>query len=414
MSVSMPGAAQGKTKIVAEQEQKSSASSQSGQNLTQTEPGVAQQEPEENTSASDEKKDKQEAGQNTSAPDKQKEKKDETQTVELVAVGDNLIHRGLYLTCKTKKGYNFNPVYKHVKKDIKAADLAVINQETILVKKHYSGYPCFGSPRKVADAVAAAGFDIVTHATNHTMDRGTAAITGTLSYWTKKHPKIKVLGIHKSKKQASKITVVKKNGIRIAMLNYTYGLNGFKLPSGRGYLVDLLTESRKKKIKKDIRRAKKKSDFVIVFAHWGTEYQYKPDAFQKRWAKFFARQGVDLLIGAHPHVVEPMRTVKGKKGHKMVCYYSLGNFVSAQDHVPCMLGGMAKVKIVKDKKGVHIKSKKLIPLVTHLGKKGRPTTVYKLSDYTEKLAKKNRIRRVAPGEKFSKKRLKSLFKKITK
>ena len=337
----------------------------------------------------------------------------ETKTVELVAVGDDLIHTSVYRACKTRKGYNFDPLFKHIKKDIRAADISVINQETILVDKNYSGYPSFGSPKAVADAVAKAGFNVVTHATNHTLDKGTGAITGTLKYWNRKYPNIKVLGIHKSKSAADKVTVIQKNGIKIAMLNYTYGLNGRRLPAGKSYMIDLLTPQNRNKIKKDIKEAKKKSDFVIVFAHWGTEYRYAPDVSQKNWTNFFLNNGVDLLIGTHPHVLEPYKMLKGNNGKKMLVYYSLGNFVSAQNRVPRLLGGMAKVTIVKDGKNTYIKKYTMEPLVTHISRYYKSFIVYKLKDYTNALAKANNIRRISPREAFSVTSLKNLYKKIT-
>lgn len=337
----------------------------------------------------------------------------ETKTVELVAVGDDLIHTSVYKSCRTRKGYNFDPIFKHIKKDIRAADISVINQETILVDKNYSGYPSFGSPKAAADAIAKAGFNVVTHATNHTLDRGVGAITGTLTYWNKKHPGIKVLGIHKSQRASGQITVVKKNGIRIAMLNYTYGLNGHRLPAGKSYMIDLLTPQNRNKIKKDIQAARKKSDFVIVFAHWGTEYRYSPDTSQKNWTNFFLNNGVDLLIGTHPHVLEPYKMLKGKNGKKMLVYYSLGNFVSSQNRVPRLLGGMAKVTIVKNTKGTYVKKYGMEPLVTHIGAYRGYFTVYKLKEYTEALAKKNYIHRISPREAFSVRSLKNLYKRIT-
>lgn len=337
----------------------------------------------------------------------------DTKTVELTAVGDDLIHSPIYKACKTKKGYNFDSLFEHIKKDIQASDISVINQETILVDRNYSGYPSFGSPKAVADAVAKAGFNVVTHATNHTLDRGTGAITGTLKYWNQRYPNIKVLGIHKNKTASNKITVVKKNGIRIAMLNYTYGLNGRRLPSGKSYMVDLLTSKNKTKIKKDIKAAKKCSDFVIVFAHWGTEYRYSPDASQKNWTNFFLNNGVNILIGTHPHVLEPYKMLKGKNGHKMLVYYSLGNFVSSQNRVPRLLGGMAKITIAKDSKGTYVKNYTMEPLVTHISKNRKSYTVYKLNDYTDALAKQNYIRKISPREAFSVKALKKLYKKAT-
>lgn len=337
----------------------------------------------------------------------------ETRTVDLAAVGDDLIHSPIYKACKTHRGYNFDPLFQHIKSDIQAADISVINQETILVDRNYSGYPSFGSPKAVADAAAKSGFNVITHATNHTLDRGTGAITGTLRYWNQKYPNIKVLGIHKNRSASNKVTVVQKNGIRIAMLNYTYGLNGRRLPSGKSYMVDLLTAKNKNKIRKDIKAAKKNSDCVIVFAHWGTEYRYSPDSQQKNWTNFFLNNGVDILIGTHPHVLEPYKMLKGKNGRKMLVYYSLGNFVSSQNRVPRLLGGMAKITIAKDSKGTYVKNYTMEPLVTHIGKNRKSYTVYKLSDYTDTLAKQNYIRKISPREAFSVNSLKRLYKKAT-
>ena len=333
-------------------------------------------------------------------------KKTQTKTVTMVAVGDNLIHTPIISAAKQKNGTNdFSMLFRNVKKYVKKADIAVINQETIFVDGNYSGYPCFGSPKKVGKAIVEAGFDVVQHATNHTMDRGTSAITGTLDYWKKRHPEIKILGIHNSKKEASKITVVNKNGIKIAMLNYTYGLNGFRLLYGQEYLVDLL--GNEKKIAADIKKAKKQADFVTVFVHFGTEYVYSPDYSQKKWTQFFADQGVDLMVGTHPHVLQPVKYVKGKNGNKMLAYYSLGNFASNQSQISRVLGGMAEITIVKDKRGTRIKSYDLEPLVTHFTPARNYYTVYKLSDYTDKLASKH----AAGG--VSVKALKQLFKSIT-
>lgn len=335
-----------------------------------------------------------------------------TSEVELLAVGDDLIHSRVIAAAKQKNGkYDFSNMFKSLKKEIQAADIAAINQETILVDSNFTGYPSFGSPKTLADAIADAGFDVVTHATNHTMDRGTAAITGTLNYWKTKHPDVKVLGIHDSQKAASKITVVRKNGIRIAMLNYTYGLNGYRLPAGKSYMVDLLNSQTK--IREDIKKAKKVSDFVVVFAHMGMEYVYSPDYTQNTWTNFFLNEGVDLLIGTHPHVLQPYKMLKNKSGHKMLVYYSLGNFVSCQTAVPRLLGGMAKITIVKDSKGTRIKKYTMDPLVTHISKGCTGFRVYKLTKYTDALAKSNAIHQLSPYETFTPDSLKKLYKRIT-
>ncbi len=342
-------------------------------------------------------------------------KKSGKSVVDLVAVGDDLLHKPVYTRMKKKGKYNFDNMFKYIKEDIQAADLSVINQETILVKKDYTSYPRFGSPYRVADAIAKAGFNVITHATNHTLDRGQENVLGTLKYWRKHHPDITVLGIHSSQKDRNNIDIVEKNGIKIAMLNYTYSLNGRSLPSGKPYLIDMLTSSNRKNIIKDIRRAKKKADFVIVFPHWGTEYKYTPSSNQKYWANLFLKEGVDLVIGTHPHVVEPYKMMKDKKtGHKMLIYYSLGNFISNQKEVPRMLGGMAKVQIVKDKKGTRVKSYDLIPLVTYLSPGHKNNYTIKLSDFTNKLAKKHYLYVKRHKKDMNPRYLKKLFRQIVR
>ena len=350
----------------------------------------------------------------TTAETEETKQDNENCIVDLVAVGDDLLHKSVYVRMKKKGGgYNFDRMFKYIKKDIREADLSVINQETILVRKDYTTYPRFGSPYSVADAIADAGFNVVTHATNHTLDRGQENVLGTLKYWRKHHPDITVLGIHDSREDRNSIDIVEKNGIKIAMLNYTYSLNGRKLPSGKGYLIDMLTSSNKNNIIRDIRRAKKKADFVIVFPHWGTEYKYTHSSNQKYWADLFLKEGVDLVIGTHPHVVEPYKMMRDKKtGHRMLIYYSLGNFISNQSEVPRMLGGMAKVQIVKDRKGTRVKSYDMVPLVTFLSASHRRNYTLKLSDFTNELAKKHYLYVRKHKKNMNPAYLKKLFREI--
>ena len=157
----------------------------------------------------------------------------------------------------------------------------------------------------------------------------------------------------------------------------------------------------KDKITADVTKAKQLADMVIVLPHWGTEYVYTPDSNQNYWTQLFLSLGVDVVIGTHPHVLEPVEVVSDTKGHEMLVYYSLGNFVSNQDHSPRMLGAMAKVTMVKDDSGAYVKSYSVVPLVTQkLFGKGQITT-YKLSDYTQTLASQNAIRRDENGADFS-------------
>ncbi len=316
------------------------------------------------------------------------DEKDDVNTVNLIAVGDNLINSVVYKNGKQEDGsYNFDSFFKNIEDELNWADIKVINQETILVsnEKDYSGYPTFGSPYAVGDAIVDAGFNVVLHATNHTYDKGLKGLDQTFSFW-KKHKEITVLGIHKNKDDSSNIKVIEVNGIKIALLNYTYGLNGLVLPKGKGYLVDTL--SNKKKVIKDIEKAEKLGDLTIVFPHWGDEYVYDETSYQKDYAKVMAEAGADLIIGAHPHVVEPLKYIKTKDKRNVPVYYSLGNFISNQDKDPRMLGAMAQVVITEKENKITLDCK-ILPLVTHQ-EYDKPYTAYMLEDYTDKLARIHR------------------------
>lgn len=307
--------------------------------------------------------------------------------VTLLAVGDNLIHIEVVKSGKQEDGsYQYDHLYKNLADEIKAADLAVVNQETILGGDDfaYSGYPSFNSPSEIGEALVSAGFDVVTHATNHTMDMGYKAVKNTFDFWSG-YPEVTVLGINETKEQQDTIPIVEKNGIKLAMLNYTYGLNGYHMPEDKPYLVNLLD---KKKMQKDIRKAKELADFIIVFPHWGTEYVYEATSMQEDLADFFYDLGVDLVIGTHPHVLEPVEWIEKEPGHRMLVYYSLGNFMSYQKEAPRMLGGMATLTITKDASGTYISDAAITPIVTHYenGPADYHYGIFKLNEYTPALA----------------------------
>ena len=311
--------------------------------------------------------------------------------VSLLAVGDDLVHGSTLNGGLQEDGtYDFNHFYQHLTDEISAADIAIINQETILGGDQfaYTGYPTFNTPDAMGDAIVNAGFDVVLHATNHTMDKKDKGVEHCLEFWSTTYPDITVLGIYASKEAQDTVTVVEKNGIRIAMLNYTYGLNGIKIPEGKEHLVTLLTWNNRDYIRSQIQQAKEISDFVIVFPHWGTEYKYEPDKNQIAWTELFAEEGVDLVIGAHPHVLEPVEWIDRPDGEKMLVFYSLGNFISGQIEAPRLLGGMANVTITETPEGsFEISDCSVIPVVTHYSDNVGDGTyaTYRLSEYTEEL-----------------------------
>jgi poly-gamma-glutamate synthesis protein (capsule biosynthesis protein) len=320
--------------------------------------------------------------------------------IDIVMIGDMLVHEGVYNSGRMADGtYNFDHLFTHIKDDVQSADIAIANQETILggTQLGLSAYPRFNSPQEIGDALVNAGFNVILHATNHVMDKGEMGVANTLNFWREKHPDIAVLGIHSNWDDYSEknVYVYQKNELKFAILNYTYGTNGLSVPSGKEYMVDMLSEE---KVKKDIEYAKTVADFIVVCPHWGTEYVMESSEYQRKWAQFFADNGVDLVIGTHPHVIEPVEYVTSTDGTKStLVYYSLGNFVSNQDTVATMLGGMAKVTVTNEGGEVHISKYSAVPLVTHLLFGRGLITTYKLCDYSDALASQNRINSYQKG-----------------
>lgn len=320
------------------------------------------------------------------------------------AVGDNLIHSPIYNSCKQEDGYNFDGLYENIAPYIKDADIAAINQETIFVDaaQTFSGYPSFGTPEQVGESIEKAGFNLITHATNHTYDRGYSALMHTMDFW-KQYDHITVLGVNESEEESQKVDVIEKGDLKVALLNFTYGLNGYKLPSDKPYLVNLLDcgEGNAELLEK----AEERADITVVFFHFGTEYTHTPTAQQKKEIEFLVQNGADIIIGGHPHVIQPVCEHTSENGNKAVVFYSLGNFISNQSGTDKILGGMASVTIVKEDGKTFVESYEMLPTVTH-AENGK-YTAYMLSDYTDELAKKHRRASGLTVEK-----LQSLFDKV--
>ena len=318
--------------------------------------------------------------------------------IDLLMVGDVLLHDNVQNSGKLADGtYNYDHLFANVKEDIEAADIAIVNQEVILggTELGLSGYPAFNGPHEVADAIVDAGFDVVLHATNHTLDKGKKGLLNCMNYWDENYENVAVLGVFDSQDSyENDIYVYEEDGLKIAILNYTYGTNGIPLPSDMPYAVALLD---KEKVVADLVKAKEVADFTVVCPHWGTEYQHKQSEEQENWANLFLEYGVDLVIGTHPHYIQPVEMLMGENGEEMLVYYSLGNFINSTNEsgrgtADRMVGGMAKVTVAKSENGdAYIKTYDVEPLVTQLLYDTQEITTYKLEDYTEELAAKNKI-----------------------
>lgn len=274
-------------------------------------------------------------------------------TVDFVCVGDNLIQKSIYEQ-GLLNGKKFDYLYDDIKQENKKADFAVINQETIFVDKAgmYSGYPSFGTPIEVGQAIADAGFNIITLATNHALDKGRYGVNVTTSFYDEKG--ITYLGVRKESDDYETYKIIQKYGMKIACFNYTYGLNGGDASdkSKEQDIVDVLPD--RETLGKEIADARENADAVIVFIHWGNEYENEPNEEQRSLAQFMCDCGVDVIVGTHPHVIQPWEELSSSKGHKTIVYYSLGNFISGQNIEGTDIGGIARFSIGYTMDGVGI------------------------------------------------------------
>jgi poly-gamma-glutamate capsule biosynthesis protein CapA/YwtB (metallophosphatase superfamily) len=295
-----------------------------------------------------------------------------TTSTSLIMVGDNLIHSSIYEEANRNanyEGYDFKPMYKMIKSIVSNYDIAYYNQETIIGGSEIglSSYPAFNSPYEVADAMIDAGFNLVSLATNHTLDRGKQAVLNSRNYWNSKE-NVLAVGSYSSQEERNKIDIRESNGITYTMLNYTYGTNGISVPKGENYLVniwpmngnnpeeDIEYQNYKQQVLEDIKRVRDKVDVLLVAMHWGIEYQNMPNDYQKDAAKFLSDNGVDIVIGTHPHVIEPIDYI-----NNTLVIYSLGNFASAHEVVNMdnRVGLMTSLEIEKNLKTNKITIKNL-------------------------------------------------------
>lgn len=343
---------------------------------------------------------------------KQEAAAEEDNILRMVAVGDNLIHEAIIDSAK-EQDWNFDFLYENIKEDIEKADLASVNQETPFIADHNKaeGYPDFATPTEVGDALVKAGFDIVTQATEHAFDQESTGITDSVNFWDKNYPDITNLGIH-SKDGEDRYQIIEKKNFKIAVMNYSCMLSeNHAIPDDESYMVDTYSE---KNIKADLAKAKEEADVSIVYLHGGKSDTEDTDEKLQERIDFLAEQGADVVICSHPHILKKYGTVKRPDGKDMLVYYSLGNFVSHQSSLENLLGGMAQFTIKKDAKTdeISIEDYELIPLVMHYNEDFTNVGVYKLSDYTEDMAKEHRIHTEDETAEFTLAALKEAAEKV--
>lgn len=275
---------------------------------------------------------------NIKASEKEEDFKKEYE-LSMVMIGDALFHSAVYGDAMSNNGIDFSKMYTEVKDIFKGYDLAFYNQESILggTEIGLSTYPRFNSPYEAGDAFLDMGFNIVSLANNHTLDRGEQAIINSRKYWNSKD--VLVSGSATSFEERDNIQIKEKNNIKYTMLAYTDTTNGLSTGKGKEYLVNTFNEEQ---VKKDIESVRDKVDVLMVSMHFGIEYSHEVSERQKYIANYLKDLGVDIIIGHHPHVVERMEFEDNK-----LVIYSLGNFISAQRGAEKLTGLVAGINIKK-------------------------------------------------------------------
>ncbi|WP_077604761.1 CapA family protein [Oceanobacillus sojae] len=292
--------------------------------------------------------------------------------VTVAAIGDILIHDRVYDDAWDGKKYDFKPMLAEVADYLKEPEITVANQETIMGGESIglSGYPSFNSPFEIGDDLQDAGIDMVTMANNHTLDRGEEAIQNAIAYY--EEIGMPYTGSFKSEEDQSEIRVLKTDqDISVAFLSYTYGTNGISVPAGKPYLVNLID---REQIKKEVEKANELADVTIVSLHFGIEEERMPNQEQEDLAQYAADLGVDVVIGNHPHVLQPVEWLEGKEGNKTLVAYSLGNFLSGQYQFYNRIGGIFEFDLVKEEDEVLVKTPRFLPTFVEFEEDGDTMT----------------------------------------
>jgi len=272
----------------------------------------------------------------------------DVKTASLFMAGDGLIHGTVWMDAQQADGsFDFHSIMENMGRVSKGYDLVYYNQETILggTELGLSGYPTFNSPQEFGDTMVDLGFNLVSTANNHSLDKGEEGILRSTAYWKKQaeNKGVVMAGTYASAEDQQAMNIHEVNGISYAFLSWTYGCNGLTAPEGEEYLVNVYAD-RKDELMQQIRDADSQADVVIVAMHWGTEYDDEANDEQKEMAQQMADAGADIIIGCHPHVIEPVQYLNGGKA---IVYYSLGNMVSAQDQLPRLIGMIGGIKVTK-------------------------------------------------------------------
>lgn len=304
------------------------------------------------------------------------------------AVGDNIIYQAGLTDAKNRsdgsRPFNFLPNYTNIAETIASADIAFINQETPLAgeKYGYSDYPLFNSPQSLAEDLITVGFDVIAMANNHMLDMGTNGLADTIAYYKTLSDRVTMIGGYENEADFNTPRIVERDGIKIAFVAFTYATNGLSLSQNSDIYIPYIDDEA---IESSIAAAREQADLVFVSMHWGDENVFQPNNGQKRVAQLIADCGADVIIGHHPHVIQPMEWLEGEEGNKTLCIYSLGDLIAVMTRASNMLGGLVTFDIVQEGDEFRIENPIFNPTVFHFGPSYYNGKIYFLSDFTPEL-----------------------------
>jgi len=321
-----------------------------------------------------------------------------------IAVGDNMNHSAIFneaaalASSMGESGYYYDSMYENIAARIENADIAFVNHESPIAGDGFKvqGYPSFNGPKESGDILVDLGFNVINIANNHMLDvdnQGTGYLNS-IKYWKTKN--VLMIGGYESENDYNQLRIFEKDGIKIAFLSYTYGINPNKAQNDASSCVVPLID--KETIKNQINAAKGKTDLIFVSLHWGKENENTANSSQKDIAKYIADLGADVIIGHHSHTIQPIEWIDGVNGNKTLCIYSLGNFICTMLNWYNVLGGACSFDIVKEGNDVRIENVVLEPFVIHyLNDTSKydeldlyvrhSIKLYWLKDYSENLAR---------------------------
>ncbi|MFI3226466.1 MAG: CapA family protein [Clostridia bacterium] len=312
----------------------------------------------------------------------------EDQVTTLVFGGDNLIHSAVYRNAKTDDGYDFTPLYENIAPYFRDADIAMINEETVINDLYAPAtYPRFSTPIQMADNLIDMGIDIITVANNHVFDVNADGLQNSLEYF-RDNTDILTVGAYLNQEEYDDIRLIEENGTTFSFVAATELTNGLSISSS-SELVLMLTGNEEEFLSR-IAKADEISDVVIVNVHWGYEYHNSPNDMQIDLAQKMTDAGADIIIGHHPHVIQPIEYVTTDAGNTSLVVYSLGNLISAQSEIPRMIGGLVEIEVTTSYSDeityqASVSNCEFIPIVTHYTSGYNNLVSYPLSMYTDEI-----------------------------